>query len=180
MAATTWSSLTTGPGPPMALGFIIDCETIPYPSNHETNTPRLPALPQFMSAGALAPIADLTDEIDPMPDSRQSSSQTLFGKPIGQTIRFRGIKEIHTRIKSGAHRGEGRLFVPCPAEGCGRSLQTREVKDIVDPVEFDGLIQRLKESEQQKPFEELFVPRCPTKGRRIPTSSNRWNRSNSH
>ena len=63
--------------------------------------------------------------------------------------------------------GEGRLFVPCPAEGCGRSLQTREVKDIVDPVEYDGLIQRLKESEQQKPFEELFVPRCPTKGHKM-------------
>ena len=44
----------------------------------------------------------------------------------------------------GALRG-GRLFVACPAEGCGRSLQTLELRAVVPAADYDLLVERLRE-----------------------------------
>ena len=41
----------------------------------------------------------------------------------------------------------GRLFVRCPAEGCGRSLQTLELKTSLSAGSYATLVARLKESE---------------------------------
>ena len=35
---------------------------------------------------------------------------------------------------------DGRLFVSCPAEGCGRTLQTRELREILPPRVFENLV----------------------------------------
>ena len=38
----------------------------------------------------------------------------------------------------------GRLFVKCPAEGCGRSLQTLELKDTLPEPDYELLVTRLQ------------------------------------
>jgi hypothetical protein len=42
----------------------------------------------------------------------------------------------------------GKLFVRCPFEGCGRSLQTLELKRHVCPKDYSKLVQGLKEAEE--------------------------------
>ena len=44
--------------------------------------------------------------------------------------------------------GSGKLFVVCPFEGCGRTLQTAEVKTFAKPEAYDKLIERLREAEE--------------------------------
>lgn len=42
---------------------------------------------------------------------------------------------------------EGKLYVPCPAEGCGRSLQTLELQDTLSPNLYAQLVTSLREME---------------------------------
>lgn len=66
--------------------------------------------------------------------------------------------------------GDGRLFVVCPAVSCGRTLQTRELKDIVKPDVYSKLIVRIREAEERAQNEDVsaggFIdaPMCPTAG----------------
>jgi len=41
----------------------------------------------------------------------------------------------------------GKLYVKCPAEGCGRSLQTIELEQIVDRATYNKLVSRISEAE---------------------------------
>jgi len=43
--------------------------------------------------------------------------------------------------------GSGKLFVKCPALGCGRSLQTLELRSLVGAKAYVKLVARLKEAE---------------------------------
>jgi hypothetical protein len=64
--------------------------------------------------------------------------------------------------------GDGKLFVPCPVEGCGRTLQTRELRDIVQAEVFATLLERIREAEEQTQKDDdgsfIDVPKCPTAG----------------
>ena len=63
----------------------------------------------------------------------------------------------------------GRLFVKCPAEGCGRSLQTLELKDTLPGKDYELLVTRLQEAEDSVeggyiPGLELrYCPKCHVK-----------------
>mmetsp|Transcript_15594 Transcript_15594/g.46244 ORF Transcript_15594/g.46244 Transcript_15594/m.46244 type:complete len:202 (-) Transcript_15594:1382-1987(-) len=45
---------------------------------------------------------------------------------------------------------DGQLFVKCPFPGCGRSLQTNELKDALTRKDYNKLLQRMKEMEDAK------------------------------
>lgn len=45
---------------------------------------------------------------------------------------------------------EGKLYVNCPMEKCGRALQVRELRDIVDEQVYDTLMDRLRELETKE------------------------------
>eukprot|EP00747_Dinoflagellata_sp_TGD_P129148 gnl/TRDRNA2_/TRDRNA2_174639_c0_seq3.p1 gnl/TRDRNA2_/TRDRNA2_174639_c0~~gnl/TRDRNA2_/TRDRNA2_174639_c0_seq3.p1 ORF type:complete len:354 (+),score=49.94 gnl/TRDRNA2_/TRDRNA2_174639_c0_seq3:3-1064(+) len=45
--------------------------------------------------------------------------------------------------------GEGHLYVKCPIGGCGRALQIRELKDIVELKTYEILMTRLCDAEEQ-------------------------------
>lgn len=47
-----------------------------------------------------------------------------------------------------SYLGEGKLAVRCPVEGCGRSLQTRELRHHATPEAYEKLIERLREAEE--------------------------------
>ena len=46
-----------------------------------------------------------------------------------------------------SYLSEGKLAVRCPVEGCGRSLQTRELRQHATPEAYEKLIERLREAE---------------------------------
>jgi hypothetical protein len=47
----------------------------------------------------------------------------------------------------------GRLFVKCPAEGCGRSLQTLELRYVVEPGDYGTLVTTTNELKLSSVFE---------------------------
>ena len=51
-------------------------------------------------------------------------------------------RHVEVRLES------GKLFVVCPFEDCGRTLQTAEVKTFAKPAAYDKLIERLREAEE--------------------------------
>eukprot|EP00854_Cymbomonas_tetramitiformis_P002592 gene2592-3345_t len=53
---------------------------------------------------------------------------------------------------------DGKLFVVCPVEGCGRSLQTRELEALVPSSEYLRLLERLREAEQQSDADDSGTP----------------------
>jgi hypothetical protein len=59
------------------------------------------------------------------------------------------------RTHAASQLGAGKISVRCPASGCGRALQTRELRHHTSAAEFQKLLDSLRAAEQQHDVQEV-------------------------
>jgi len=72
------------------------------------------------------------------------------GEDIGDPRHWATICKECMKMHATVGVSDGQLFVKCPFPGCGRSLQTNELKDALTRKDYNKLLQRMKEMEDAK------------------------------